>query len=555
MTDWSLSASTMLTLVAVYLLVMVVITRRWAGRVDAERFIVADRNVPLVLGTASMGATWIWAGSMFAAATAAYTYGPSGAFHYAFWGGLALLFVWRYGARVRQLSPYGHTFSEFVRVRHGRLSQGVMALENYINSQYSLVVNFTAAAAVVSLLSPVSYELAVVVVAVGVVAYASMSGIRASIITDLVQMGAIVLLAVVLVPVALAGAGGPAPVTGALEGLGEQGRWWSLEAFLGQGAPMMALILAYAFANPTVWQRVWTVRAADLGAIYTRSGLLYIAVVFSIGTLGFLALATGVQPVDGDLNTLVPAVASAHLPESLALVFVLLILAAVTSTSDSDLAALSSMAVADLWRGYVRADASSRELLLVGRVAMVVVAAVAAVVALRRIDILTLILFFGMIRAASVFPIAASIVWRRVSNLGFALGVTGGIAAGIAARVLAGSADGDPSVAATSVLIGGPLLVVAAMGAGTMVGCLAFPFLRPRGAVWFGGAAAAAVAAVHAVWLPGVLAYPTLLSTLTALGAGMVLCVGVSLTGRHEFDWDELARQGKPLGTREGADG
>ncbi|PSO50765.1 MAG: hypothetical protein BRC31_07220 [Actinobacteria bacterium QS_5_72_10] len=208
MTQSPLTALAALVLVAAYLAVMLALGRRRTHHLDAEGFVVADRDVPLLSGTASMGTTWIWAASVFAAATAAYTYGPSGAFHYAFWGGLALLFVWRYGRRVRQLAPHGHTLSEFVRARHGRLSQGVMALEGYLNSQYSLVVNFTAAGALLSLLSPVSYQVAVIVVAVGVVAYTSLSGIRASITTDLVQMGAIALLAVVLVArILLAGSG------------------------------------------------------------------------------------------------------------------------------------------------------------------------------------------------------------------------------------------------------------------------------------------------------------------------------------------------------------
>jgi Na+/proline symporter len=546
-TQSPLTALAALVLLAAYLAVMLALGRRRTHHLDAEGFVVADRDVGLLSGTASMGATWIWAASVFAAATAAYTYGPSGAFHYAFWGGLALLFVWRYGRRVRQLAPHGHTLSEFVRARHGRLSQGVMALEGYLNSQYSLVVNFTAAGALLSLLSPVSYQVAVIVVAVGVVAYTSLSGIRASITTDLVQMGAIALLAVVLVPLALAGAGGPGPVEAGLDRLGERGQWVSMEAFLGQGAPMMALVLAYAFANPTVWQRVWTVRASQLRAIYVRSGLLYIAVVFSLGTLGLLALATGVEPVDGDLNTLIPAVIGAYLPGWLAATVMLLILAAVTSTADSDLSALSSMAVADLWHGHVDAHASPGRLLAVGRVSMVVVAAIGAAVALLRIDILTLVLFYGMIRAASVFPIAASIAWQRVSNAGFAAGVVGGIGAGIAARVVAGAGGDAAGAAPGSLLLGVPLVLVAAVGAGTMAGCVAFPFARPRGALWLGVAVAGAIAVLHTVWLPGLLAYPVLLSTLVALGAGMLVCVGVSLAGSHRFEWDELAGHVHPL--------
>lgn len=546
----SLSLSAVSVLLGGYVVAMIVITRRSAGRLDAEGFVVADRDVAGGVGAASMAATWIWAASMYAAATAAYTYGVAGAFHYAFWGGLALLFVWRYGQRVRRLVPHGHTFSQFIRARHGRLSQSVMGLEGYLNSQYSLVVNFTAGGALLSLFSPLGYEAAVVVVAFTVLVYSAMSGIRASLATDLVQMAAIVLLAAVVVPLIVAGAGGPGRIAAGLAALeAEPGlsSLWSVEAFLGQGAPMMALVLAYAFANPTVWQRIWTVRERDLRRVYVTSGVLYMAVVFAIGTLGVVALATGVLPVDGDLNTIVPAVAVAYLPSVVVVPFLVLILAAVTSTSDSDLAALSSIAMADVWQGYLNPAASDRQLLAVGRLSMLVVAAVAVGVALLRLDILALILFYGMIRAASVFPIAASIVWDRVSNVAFATAVLSGIAMGTAVRIWAAAGVDGTSGLSRAALAGTVVTALAAVGAGTVTGALAFPFVRWRTALSLGGAVGTAVLATQLLTAPGLLVYPVLASTLVALGTGTVVCSAVSLATDRRFEWDELDRRVRPL--------
>lgn len=544
----SLSVTAVLAVLAAYLVVMVIVTRRGVRANDAEGFVVADRDVAGGIGTASMTATWIWAASMYAAATAAYTYGVAGAFHYAFWGGLALLFVWRYGQRVRELVPHGHTFSQFIRARHGRLSQGVMGLESYLNSQYSLVVNLTAGGALLSLFSPLPYGAAVLVVAATVLAYSALSGIRASVITDLFQMAAIVLLAAVIVPTVLVGAGGPRAVALGLSQLeGSASTLWSADAFLGQGAPMMALILAYAFANPTVWQRVWTVRARDLRRVYLTSGVLYMAVVFAIGTLGLIALTTGVLPVDGDLNTIVPAVALTYLPAFLVVPFVVLVIAAVTSTSDSDLAALSSLAMVDVWSGYVKREASDRQLLAVGRLSMLLVTAIAVGIAMLRIDILTLILFYGMIRAASVFPIAASIVWDRVSNVAFATGVVAGIAAGTAARIAATTAPDGTSVLSEALLVGTLATVLAAIGAGTMAGALAFPFVRLPVSLLIGGCTGIAVLSVQLLNLPGLLVHPALASTLVALGTGTVVCYGVSLRTGRRFEWGELSRQVRPL--------
>lgn len=544
---WSFSAPSMLAILGAYFVAMLALTTVLAPRADAEGFIVADRDVGFGWGAASMSATWIWAASMYAAATAAFTYGISGAFHYAFWGGLGLLFIWKYGQRVRRMVPHGHTFPEFVKTRHGRLSHGVVGIENYVNSQYSLIINFTAGAAIISLFSPLSYEASLVVTAVIVVGYSILSGIRASVVTDLVQVAAMVLVAAVAVPLVFFHAGGPGAFAAALPRLGEQGQLLSLQAFLGQGAPMMALILAYAFANPTVWQRIWVVRDRQLRGTFVTSGLMYMALTFSVGTFGFVALVGGLQPVDGDLNTIVPLVAATYLPAAMAVPFLLLVLAAIASTSDSDLAALSSMAMTDLWRGYVRPDAGDAELKLVARLAMVGVAVAAVAVAMLRLDILTLILVYGMVRAASVFPIAASIVWDRVSNLGFSLGIVGGIALGLLSRLWSTPGADGASLLSRTPAAGLAFVLVSSLGAGVMVGCLAWPFARSRGAGWLGVATMVAVLAVQLAGWPGLLTYNSILSTLTSLGVGMVVCLVTSLLAGTRFDWAELDRRIRPF--------
>lgn len=548
---WELSLPVVLAVLAGYAVVMGALTWRQLHGTDAEEFVVADRDVGSVRGVATMSATWIWAASLYAAATAAYTYGLAGAFHYAFWGGLALLFVWRYGVRLRHLVPAGHTFAEFIRVRHGRLSQGVIGVENYLNSQYSMILNFTAGGALLSLVSPLSYEASLVLLAAIVLGYSLFSGIRASILTDVVQIAAILVVTAVVVPVVVWRAGGPGELGTALAALGdERASFFSLQAFLGQGAPMMALILAYAFANPTVWQRVWALRERDLGRIYAGSGIVYMVVVASVGMLGLVALLTGITPADGDLNTLVPLVAGLYLPVWLGLGFVLLIVAAITSTSDSDLAALSSIAMADVWRGYVRPDAHDGELKFVARLTMVLVTLIAIAVALLRLDILTLILFYGMIRSASVVPIAASIMWERVSNVGFSSGIIGGVALGIAARWWATPDAEGIAAADQGGVVGVVLLILAVLGAGSMAACLAHPLLRARTAAAVGAAVALVVGALQVIAFPGLLGYPVLLSTLVALGTGMVVCIGVSLLTRHTFDWKELDRTIRPFGER-----
>jgi Na+/proline symporter len=201
----------------------------------------------------------------------------------------------------------------------------------------------------------------------------------------------------------------------------------------------------------------------------------------------------------------------------------------------------------DVWRGYVRPAAGDDELKRVARTTMVVVTAVAVAVALLRLDILTIILFYGMIRSASVVPIAASIMWDRVSNVGFSAAIIVGVVAGIGARWWAAAAVAAPP-------IGVLLLVLAVAGAAGMAACLAYPIVDLRTAAWVAAAVGGAVAAMQAVAYPGLLGYPVLLSTLVALGTGMVVCSAVSLAGDQRFDWHALDVTIRPFGAHRSDD-
>src|SRR5690625_4838587 len=151
---------------------------------NVDGYMVSSGQVGFGISAASMAATWIWAASFYAAASSAYTYGLSGAIHYGFWGALMILFIYPFGQRFRRLAPDAHTLGELIHARHGSSSQLILAGSNLLGSAISLMVNFTAAGAVVSILSPLSFVHGVLIAGIGTLAYTLWSGFRASILTD-----------------------------------------------------------------------------------------------------------------------------------------------------------------------------------------------------------------------------------------------------------------------------------------------------------------------------------------------------------------------------------
>src|SRR5690554_3852862 len=239
---------------------------------NADGYMVSDGAIGYSMSAASMTATWIWAGSFYAAASSGYQYGVSGAIHYGLWGALMILFIYPFGRRFRKLAPNAHTLAEIMHARHGSSSQMMLAGSNIIGSVISLMVNFTAAGALVDILSPLSFAQGVMIAGVGVLSYTFWSGFRSSVFTDFGQLVAMVLAAVIIIPLIFFKLGGPELFeVGMVSLTAEQSSFYSPSAILEQGAPFFVAVLAYAIGNQTIAQRLFAVREDLIKPSFIRS--------------------------------------------------------------------------------------------------------------------------------------------------------------------------------------------------------------------------------------------------------------------------------------------
>src|SRR5690606_28029457 len=230
-------------------------------RENVDGYMTAGGSVGFGISAASMTATWIWAASFYAAATSGYKYGISGPIHYGLWGALMILFIYPFGRRFRELAPHAHTLAEIMHARHGRGSQMILAGSNIVGSIISLMANFTAAGALVSILSPLDFVHGVLIAGIGTLSYSLWSGFRASVLTDVVQVAAMLGAAALIIPLVFFGAGGSEAIVQGWDRLSsEQASFFSKSAFLEQGAPYFVAVLAYAIGNQTIAQRLFAVR-------------------------------------------------------------------------------------------------------------------------------------------------------------------------------------------------------------------------------------------------------------------------------------------------------
>src|SRR5690606_35561249 len=168
-------------------------------------------------------------------ATSGYTYGVSGPLHYGLWGALMILFIYPFGRRFRKLAPNAHTLGELIHARHGSSSQLILAGSNVLGSIISLMVNFTAAGALVSVRSPLPFQAGFVIAGVGVLSYTLWSGFRASVLTDFAQLVAMMSIAILIIPAILFAMGGPEVLIANFDRITpEQANLFSVDALLNQ---------------------------------------------------------------------------------------------------------------------------------------------------------------------------------------------------------------------------------------------------------------------------------------------------------------------------------
>ncbi|MFN7243016.1 MAG: sodium:solute symporter family transporter, partial [Dietzia cercidiphylli] len=317
---------------------MVMSTRIARKDENADNYMTAGHRIGFGISAASMPATWIWASSRYASVNSGYLYGISGPIHYGFWGALMILFIYPFGKRIREVAPQAHTLAEVMFARHGRSSQFMLAGSNILGSVISLTSNFIAGGALISMLSPFSFIQGVIVIAAGVLLYTLWSGFRASVLTDFGQVLAMLGAVIIIVPSMFFFLGGvDLFTTGAQNLTPQQQSFFSSDAFLNQGAPYIAAVLAYAIGNQTIAQRLFAVREDLIRPTFITATIGYGATIIGIGMVGVLALYAGIDPVDGDPNNVLPQVAAEYLPGVLVAVFFIMIIGSLSSTADSDL--------------------------------------------------------------------------------------------------------------------------------------------------------------------------------------------------------------------------
>ena len=277
----------------------------------------------------------------------------------------------------------------------------------------------------------VDYRLGMVLVAGITVLYTLVGGFLAVAYTDVVQ-GLMMVTALVAVPVAgLFRLGGPDSLISTINEL-DPGTW----ALWGASTSLMGIVSAAAwglgyFGQPHIIVRFMALETPQQAKAGRRIGIGWMA----LACLGAAATAlVGIATYRRDTGqlpnpeTVFIALGQLLFHPLVAGFMLAAILAAIMSTISSQLLVSSSALVEDLYHAFNRKELGEKRSVLLGRVAVMIVSVVAALMAWQADDsILKLVSFAWAGFGASFGPVVLlALFWRRLTRWGALAGMTTG---------------------------------------------------------------------------------------------------------------------------------
>ncbi|MCC6954999.1 MAG: hypothetical protein IT290_12850, partial [Deltaproteobacteria bacterium] len=406
----------------------------WRKRSEQHRdgFLVADRNVSTFRGALSIAVSWIWAPAIFVCSMQSFTLGVPGIFWFTAPNVLCFFLFAAVAVRVRRAMPAGYTFLEYLDQRFGS-HRGVHLVYLSVFFGYQLAaatINPLAAGYFLHALSGIDARLTVTLTTLAALSYSLFGGLKASIATDVIQMGLVLLLGAILVPLVFVSVDDATILWSGLGGSsGEYRSLWNSHVALTMGIPMTISLLAGPLSDQMFFQRVFAVRKENVAKTFVLGGLLFALVPVTLSLLGFI----GAGLVQRGLITVAnpemvgPMVIAYTLPHFALYAFCFMALAGLCSTMDSAYCAASSLGAVDLYRRYLNPLASDAQMLRASRIVMLVIALGGWALAMLQPKLFWIFFIQGTLVAAALVPTLLAIYWKRTTAKGAAFGVVSSV--------------------------------------------------------------------------------------------------------------------------------
>lgn len=436
---------------SVFTTLLVFLDQRFGGTsyASSEVFNTAGRAVKTGLTASVIVSQWTWAATLLQSSNVAWQYGISGPFWYAAGASIQVLLFGILAIEIKVKAPTAHTYLEFIDARWGRTSHKVFMVYAIATSIIVTSMLLLGGAAVVNALTGLDLNLASFLIPWGVILYTWAGGLKATFLASYIHTAIIMICLVIFVFTVYAGrrigdAGTmydlleqvvsyPAPTPAEIEqgfhsGPVDGNRGGSHLTMLSREGLFFGIIniignFGTVFCDQAYWQSAIAAKPSSSHTGYMLGGLVWFAIPFSLATslgLAATALTAKLSPFEANSGLVPPASAILLLGEGGAVMILIMLFMAITSTGSAECIAVSSIAAYDIYRTYMNPDATGKQILNVSRIVVFAFGAVMGVLSIILNEIgLSLgwvYLFMGILIGSAVIPVALCLTWSRTNG-------------------------------------------------------------------------------------------------------------------------------------------
>jgi Na+/proline symporter len=408
---------------------------RWRGWRSKEGFLLANRKVGWVLGGFSIASSWIWAPALFVSVQVAYQNGLAGIFWFTLPNILALAIFAVLAPKIREKMPEGYTFTQYIKHRLESERVHKVFLFPYLFYQLmAVVVQLFAGGSLLSLLTGIPLTTVMPILAGVVLIYTLISGFQASVVTDFVQLGLIYIIGLIILPLTWHAAGGWQSIIAGFHGINNIGNIFNPGVAFSFGIVTSIGLIAGSISDQSNWQRAFALKKGSVIKAFIFGSILFGLVPIALSTLGFLGANPAlhiVLPVGVDSSMIGVQAVAKLLPFWAVSLFVIMLLAGLSSALDAGLSAASSLWVTDAIKatdddGAIKAARWS----MVGITALGLLVSLGAVY-IPGFGLQQLWWVFNTIAACVMVPTVLSLYWKKLSERGVFWGVLTSFVVGI----------------------------------------------------------------------------------------------------------------------------
>ena len=440
---------------AVYSLALMAIGL-WVGRRVrlASDFFVASRRLGPGLLFSTMLAANIGAGSTVGATSRGYVDGLSAAW----WVGAAAIgsaiLAFTAGPRIWRVAANHElrTVGDYLEHRYNPAVRGTVAVVLWFGSLFILASQLIGIGWILNVVLGVPKPVGCLLGGVVITVYFGAGGLLTAASVNVVQLAVKLIGFAVALPLAIARAGGWAAVSAVRA---EDAAYWTLWRPEVSVAYLALLVPAFV-VSPGLLQKIFGAR--DEHAVRAGVGLNALGLALYAGVPAVLGIvARGRFPDLPATNLALPTILMHGLPPLVGALALAAVFSAEISAADASLFMLTTSLSQDLYKRYVRPEATDAGLMRVMRWTTIASGAIGVLLSMASEDVIaTLTVFYTLLGVSLFVPILAGLYVPRATSRDAMVSIVAGVGTTLVAQVATGGAGWGlvtPSVAGLSAAV------------------------------------------------------------------------------------------------------